>query len=134
MVFPLVWHFGGKEKSTTVIAPLLFVDLKRPQKRTTVLFPLYWRFDRAGHRTYFVVNTYYSHSKRDDTFNFWFIPLLQVQRRRPGDFKWDFLAGVAGYERVGKNRQIKILFIPIDLEPTSTKTLSGFGGTQQSVF
>ena len=132
VVFPLVWHFGGKKKSTTVIPPLLYVDVKRPHKRTTVVFPLFWRFDRPGHRTYFVVNTYYSRNKRDDTFNFWFIPLLQVQRRRPGDIMWEFLAGVTGYERVGKNRRLKIFFIPFDLEPTSSKTLSGFGGSRNT--
>ena len=132
ILFPLVWHFSGKDRSTTVIPPLLFLDLKRPRKRTTVVFPVYWRFDRPGYRTYFVINTYYSRNKRDETFNFWFIPLLQVQRRRPGDIMWEFLAGLTGYERVGKNRRLKIFFIPFDLEPTSTKTLSGFGGSYTS--
>ena len=43
VVFPLFWHFGGKN-STTVFAPLVW-DFKRGESRTTVAFPLYahWR-------------------------------------------------------------------------------------------
>ena len=132
IVFPVFWRFADKDSSTTVIPPLLAWDIKGPNKRTTIQFPFYWRFDRPGHTTYFVVNTYFRRNKADDTYNFWFIPLVQVQKRRPGDIMWEVLGGVTGYERVGKNRRLKIFFIPFDLEPTSTKTLSGFGGSYTS--
>jgi len=127
VVFPLVWHFGGKEKSTTVGFPLYW-DFKRGNKRTTVVFPLYWSFDRPGHRTWVVGNTYYRKGKHDESYNFLFFPLLQVQRKRPGDIKVEFLGGVAGYERIGVNRHMTIFFIPLKLQPTSGKTLSGMGG------
>ena len=128
LLFPLVWHFGGQQESTTVALPL-FVDVKRNKKRTTVVFPFFWRFDRPGHRTYFVVNTYYRRNKADDTYNFFFLPFVQVARKRPGDIMVEVLGGVGGYERVGKNRWFKLFFVPFELEPTGTKTLSGFGGT-----
>ena len=130
VLFPLVWHFGGEQRSTTVAAPLYY-DFKRGKKRTTVFFPLFWRFDKPGSRAYFVVNTYYSYSKRDDTYNLLFLPLLQVARKRPGDIKVEFIGGVAGYERIGKNRLVTVMFIDFELQPTSGKTLSGFGGTRR---
>ena len=130
VVFPLVWHFGGVKKSTTIGFPFYW-DFKRGSKRTTVVFPLYWNFDRPGHETWVVANTYYRKGKHDDSYNFLFFPLVQVQRKRPGDIKVEILGGVVGYERIGINRHLTIFFIPLKLQPTSGKTLSGMGGTSR---
>ncbi len=128
VVFPLVWHFGGVEDSTTVGFPFYW-DFKRGKKRTTVVFPLYWSFDRPGHHSWVVGNTYYRKSKKDDTYNLIVFPVVQVARKRPGDIMVEFLGGVFGYERIGRNRLLTIMFLPLKLDPTSGKTLSGFGGT-----
>ena len=130
VVFPLVWHFGGVDKSTTIGFPFYW-DFKRGNKRTTIVFPLYWNFDRPGHETWVVANTYYRKGKHDDSYNFLFFPLVQVQRKRPGDIKVEVLGGVVGYERIGINRHLTIFFIPLKLQPTSGKTLSGMGGTSR---
>jgi len=129
VVFPILWHFGGEEKSTTVAFPLYW-DFKRPGRRTTVVFPLYWRFDRAAARTYVVGNVYYRHSKLNSTYNLFVVPFVQVAEKRPGDFLVEVLGGVAGYERVGRNRFLKILFYPVKLQPTTSATLSGMGGAR----
>jgi hypothetical protein len=131
LIVPVLWHWGGKDRSTSVIVPLYW-DFKRPSGRSTVVFPFFWRFDRATERKYVVLNSYYVYNKKDSTYNFLFLPLLQVQRKRPGDLKVEFLAGVAGYERIGKNRFLTLFFYSFPLEPTSGKTLSKFGGTNVS--
>ncbi|MCK5798759.1 MAG: hypothetical protein KAI47_16315, partial [Deltaproteobacteria bacterium] len=107
VVFPLVWHFGGTKRSSTVV------------------FPLYWRFDRPDARTYVVANTYYRRDKRNDTYDFWFLPLFRVQRPRPGDFNFEFLFGLVGYQRVGRNRILRLLYFPIELDPAPGQPSSG---------
>ena len=44
VVFPLFWHFGGKN-STTIVAPLVW-DFKRGESRTTVAFPIFAHWHR----------------------------------------------------------------------------------------
>jgi hypothetical protein len=116
VVFPLFWHFSEKKESTTLGLPLYW-DMRRPGRRCTVFFPFFWRFDRPDERTTFVVNTYYHQNKKDGTYNFIFIPLFQVQRKRPQDFKLEFLGGIVGYERVGRNRLLTLFFYTFPLEP-----------------
>ncbi len=120
VVFPLFWHFGGQKESSTVAFPLYW-DFKRARKRSTVFFPLFWRFDRPQARTYVVVNTYYRRQKRDDTYDFWFVPLFRMQRPRPGDINVEVLLGMFGYKRVGRNRILTLLFLPITLEAAKGK-------------
>lgn len=117
VVFPLFWHYGGERKSSTVGFPLYW-DFKSERKRSTVLFPLFWRFDRPDHRTYVVANSYYYRNKRKQTYDFWFIPFVRVQRKRPQDINVEVLLNMFGYERVGRNRFLSFFWIPIKLEPT----------------
>ena len=116
VVFPLFWHFGGDKRSTTLGLPLYW-DFKRGARRCTVLFPLFWRFDSAAERTTIVANTYLYQDKKKGTYNFLFIPLFQVQRKRPQDLKVEVLGGIWGYERVGRNRLMTIFFYTFPLEP-----------------
>jgi hypothetical protein len=120
VVFPLVWHFGQSKRSSTVVFPLYW-DFKREKRRSTVLFPFYWRFDRPDARTTIVFNTYYRRNKRDGTYNFHFFPFFQLQRRRVGDIRVDVLAGLFGYERIGRNRILTLLFFPIALKPAPAR-------------
>lgn len=127
ILFPIFWHFGGEKRSSTIGFPLYW-DFKRGQNRTTIAFPLFWRFENAEEKSYIVLNNYYSRNKKNGTYNYLFVPLLQVQRKRPGDLKVEFIAGLAGYERIGRNRLLTIFFYTFPLKPTSSKTLSSFGG------
>ena len=127
VLFPLFWRYKDKNRSMTVAAPLYW-DFRRETKRATVFFPLFWRFENSSDRSYVVVNTYYRHSKKEDTYSFFFFPLVQVERRRPQDLNLEFLLGLVGYERIGKNRYFKLFDQRIPLSPTNAKTLSGFGG------
>lgn len=48
VVFPLFWHYPGKERATTVVLPI-FYHLKRPDYRASVLIPFYFYFkDEKG--------------------------------------------------------------------------------------
>ena len=51
------------------------------------------------------------------TSHFWFVPFWESQVKRPGDTMWEVLLGALGWERIGRNRYLKVLFIPFELEP-----------------
>jgi hypothetical protein len=128
VVFPLLWHFSGHERRTTALFPLYW-DVQRGNSRTTLVAPpIFWRFDRPDSRTIVVLNTYYSRSKRERTYDLNVIPLVRVQRKRPTDIKFELLAGLFGYERVGLNRYLKLLLIPIELAPARQQTTTALAG------
>ncbi len=114
--FPLLWHFSSPERSSTVVFPLYW-DFKRGHRRRTVLFPVYWRFASKTHVRTVVLNTYYSRHRTDSTFRLIIMPILEVARKRPGDIKVGILGGLFGYERIGRNRYLKLFFARIRLTP-----------------
>ena len=113
-LFPIFWHFGGERRASTVAFPLLW-HFRRPGKRTTVVFPVYWDFARGERRTTVVLNTLYRRDRGKRTYDFHFLPLVRVQRKRPQDLKLSFIAGLFGYERAGRNRMVKLFLVPIDI-------------------
>lgn len=135
VLFPLVWHFGGEKRSSTVGFPLYW-DFLRPGKRSTVFFPLFWRFRRGDERKTVVINTYYASNTKRDTYNFMFflpIPIVHVQRKRPGDLKVELISGLFGYERVGRNRLLTLFFYTFPLKPeaASSSRRSIIGGARR---
>jgi hypothetical protein len=126
--FPLVWHYGGRD-SSTVVAPL-FWDFSRGPSRTTVLFPLLVHWRRSDARRTLVLNFYYSEGVGSAAGSWYanIIPLVSFGRPRPRDLEWDFLFGLFGYARQGRNRTLKLFWFPIPLEPTPS-TISWFGST-----
>ncbi len=126
VLFPLLWHFGRQNRSTSVGFPLYW-DFKRPGKRATVLFPLFWRFEKGSKVKMLVLNTWVSYDRSDKTYQVVFFPLVEVARKRPGDFKLSFLGGLFAYERIGRNRYIRLFFIPIELAPTPAGTTTSSG-------
>lgn len=120
VVFPLLWHFGRRDKTTSVGFPLYW-DIKRPGKRSTVFFPLFWRFRRGDKVKMLILNTWVSYNRADKTYQLLFLPLFEVSRKRPGDFKFSLLGGLVGYEREGRNRFLRLLFITIKLKPIRGK-------------
>jgi hypothetical protein len=107
--FPLLWHWGGRERSTTVVLPLYW-DFKRGPERSSTFFPLVWRFSRPEATTWVVLNTVVRSGKgRDEgTWRVIFVPLFEVSRPRPADLSWDFLGGLVGYSRIGRNRVLRL--------------------------
>jgi hypothetical protein len=113
-LFPIFWHFGGEKRASTVAFPLLW-HFRRPGKRSTVVFPVYWDFTRGARRTTVVLNTLYRRNRSKRTYDFHFLPLVRVQRKRPQDIKLSFVAGLFGYERIGRNKMLKLFLVPIDI-------------------
>lgn len=137
--FPLLWHFGGQERSSTVFLPL-FYHWRRPERETTVLFPLFYSLTREGYRAtvmlplfghvrterghhLIVLNTYTYRGvgARAGEWDFHFWPLFQVGRPRVQDLEWNVLGGLFGYSRLGPNRTLRLLwgiFIPLAPAPS----------------
>jgi hypothetical protein len=114
VLFPVVWHFGSKTRSTSVGFPLWW-DFRRPGKRVSVFFPFVWRFDNPQRTHLVVLNSYYRYEKSNRTYAYHFFPVFSVARKRPGDFRFDILGGLFGYERIGRNRDLKLFFGRIKL-------------------
>jgi hypothetical protein len=45
---------------------------------------------------------------------------------------WEVLMGVLGWERIGRNRYLKVLFIPFELEPVSPVKTAWYGRTPRT--
>jgi hypothetical protein len=112
IAFPLLWRFWSEERSTTVVFPF-YVGVKRPTSDTTYVFPnIYYRKGRGS-------ETGTSHLV---VFPFW-----ESEVKRPGDTMWEALLGVVGWERIGRNRFLKLLFIPFELEAAPAAKTAWYG-------
>ncbi len=124
VVFPLFWHFKSESRQTSIFFPLIW-HARRQNYTVTVFLPFgaHWRTDR-GHYT-LVLNTYiYKGSGAyQGSWEFQFWPLFSVGRPHPNDFEWSVLSGFVGYSREGIERKLRLLWIPIKLEPAGTKTV-----------
>jgi hypothetical protein len=114
VAFPLYWRFWSEERSTTVFFPFYF-GVRRPTWEGTFIFPSIWVSRGLGSEA--------------GTSHFWFVPFWESQVKRPGDYMWEALLGVLGWERIGRNRYLKVLFIPFELEPVSAAQTSWYGRT-----
>lgn len=152
VLFPVVWHFAGARRGTTIGFPLYW-DFRRGARRYTTLFPLYWdfhyphrhytlllpllyRYDGPTHRKYWVLNTWYTRNKRNNTYSLFVFPLFYSQRKRPGDIKVEVLLGLFGYERIGRNRLMTLFFYTFPLKPAASsgpRPGAGTAAQQQSV-
>jgi hypothetical protein len=114
IAFPLYWRFWSEERSTTVVFPFYF-GVRRPTWEGTFIFPSIWLSKGFGPEA--------------GTSHFWFVPFWESQVKRPGDYMWEALLGVLGWERIGRNRYLKVLFIPFELEPVSAAQTAWYGRT-----
>jgi len=109
---PLLWRFWSEERSTTVVFPF-YVGVKRSTFDASYVFPnIYYRKGlgaEAGTSHLFV-------------FPFW-----ESQIKRPGDYMWEALLGMVGWERIGRNRFLKLLFIPFELEAAPAAKTAWYG-------
>ncbi len=125
VVFPLLWHHqrgvGERTCGHTVVFPLYW-SFHRPGRHSRVFFPLVWDFRHGDRRTTVALNVLYRRDARRKTYDFHVLPLFRLQRKRPQDIKVSVLGGLAGYERIGRNRYLKLLFIPIELAPAKASS------------
>jgi hypothetical protein len=147
MVLPLFFHYRNEDAGTsTTVAPLFFRHAS-PTDSTTVAFPLLWRFwspDRAttivfpfyfnvrrptADTTYVFPNVYYRKGLGSEagTSHLFVFPFWESEVKRPGDSMWEALLGVVGWERIGRNRFLKLLFIPFQLEPAPAAKTAWYG-------
>lgn len=147
-LFPLfVRHYRDTDQTAYTLGPL-FYRRSSPTESSTVLFPLYWDYASPGHRTQFLfplfANIERSTWKGTYVFpNVWYrtgkgssagtsrlivFPLWESEVKRPGDYMWEALLGLVGYERAGRNRFLKVLFIPFEMQAVPrTQTASWYG-------
>lgn len=116
---PLFYRRSSPDSSTTVAFPLYW-DFSSVEKRTTLALPFYVRARRPTYTAHFVFpNVYYRSGQGTDagTSRLFVFPLWESAVKRPGDYMWEALLGLFGWERIGRNRYLKLFFIPFELEP-----------------
>jgi hypothetical protein len=127
---PLVYRRTSPTDSTTVVFPLVW-DFRGGDRATTIVFPLYMGFKRSTWEgRYIFPNIWYRTGLGPDagTSRFWFFPLWESAVKRPGDYMWEALLGLFGWERIGRNRYLKLFFIPFELSPLpAASTASWYG-------
>jgi hypothetical protein len=128
--FPLLWRFGGQERSTTVLFPLIW-DFRRGDNRTTVfLLGAHWKRP-DGDRT-LVLNTFFRKGKNHEAGSWWFefFPIVNFGRPRAKDWQWNLLEGLVGFSRQGRNRTLRLFwFVDIALQPVPRSNLSWWSST-----
>jgi hypothetical protein len=137
MLFPLFARYRNQLDSSSTTVSLLFYRRSSPTDSTTVAFPLFWDFKGSDSRSTVVVPFYASFSRptyqsryifpnifyrsgrgiQEGTYRLFVFPLWESGVKRRGDFAWEVLLGLFGYERIGRNRFLKVLFFPIELAP-----------------
>jgi hypothetical protein len=112
IAFPLLWRFWSEERSTTVVFPF-YVGVKRPTSETTYVFPnIYYRSGRGS---------------EVGTSHLFVFPFWESEVKRPGDTMWEALLGLVGWERIGRNRFLKLIFIPFELEAAPAAKTAWYG-------
>ncbi len=125
--FPLVWRFGGRNP-TTVVFPFVW-DFKRGDDRTTVVFPVAAHWKRAENDHTLVLNTYVRKGKGPRAGQWWVdvFPLVSFGHPRKGDVEVNFIEGLVGYARQGRQRTLRLFWlIEINLAPAAQTTMGFF--------
>ena len=128
---PLVYLGRNDQDSHTVLAPI-FWDFVSPTDRTTIAAPLFWRFHdaKAGTITQVAANTIYREHRVEGgkDWQFHVAPLFSYGEDPQGYF-WNFLFGLAGYQREGSFARIRALWIPITVKGSETEVAREGGNT-----
>jgi hypothetical protein len=112
IAFPLLWRFWSEERSTTVVFPF-YVGVRRDTYDATYVFPnIYYRSGRGAEA---------------GTSHLFVFPFWESEIKRPGDYMWEALLGAVGWERIGRNRFLKLLFIPFELEAAPAAKTAWYG-------
>jgi hypothetical protein len=121
---PLIYVGRSDETSHTVVAPI-FWDFANPKGRTTIGFPVYWRFAEGPQDSVVQVaaNTVYVEKRvpGGTDWQFHLLPLFSYGEH-PGGYFWNFLFGLAGYSRDGSSGQVRALWIPFNVGTPAAQT------------
>ena len=119
---PILYVGRNDESHHAVLAPIYW-DFADKDSRLTIGFPLFWRF--ANHKDDSVVevagNVLYT-QKRTAEGKYWsfhFLPLFSYGESPTGYF-WNFLMGLAGFEKTAQASYVKALWLPIKVASTAT--------------
>ncbi len=114
-IHPLLYLGRGDQASHTVIAPV-FWDFANPKTRATIAFPLYWRFADASDSsvTQIAGNTLYRQKRAVGGIDWQFhlLPLFSYGES-PQGYWWNFLFGLAGFDKESWRTRIRAFWIPI---------------------
>jgi hypothetical protein len=118
---PIVYLGRSDTSSHTVLAPV-FWDFASPEGRTTIAAPVFFRFQnvKEGTITQVAANTVYLEKRVEGgkDWQFHLVPLFSYGEDPEGYF-WNFLFGMAGYQREGSFSRIRALWIPITVRGTA---------------
>jgi len=112
-LYPLFYFGRNGKQSHSIIAPFFF-DFAGTESRTTVAFPIYWRFSDLNNITHVVGNVYY-HERKLHAGKEWEIhtfPAFSYGSTPQGHF-FNLFYGFAGYTRRGSETTVRLLWIPI---------------------
>ncbi len=102
-----------------MIAPLFWdFETYAERNRSTVLFPLFWRFRRGSTVSQLAGNTYYHAWRQGDVsgWEFHFFPLFAYGESGAHDYWWKVLYGLAGYERRGEYARGQVMWVPFQMD------------------
>jgi hypothetical protein len=123
---PLVFMGRTDKSSHAVIAPLLW-DFASPEKRTTIAPPLFWRFQDNGDKsiTQIAANTLYLQKKVEGGLD-WQVHVLPLfsYGEDPKGYFWNFLFGLAGFQKEGSFARIRALWFPITVKGTAPSEMA----------
>jgi hypothetical protein len=129
-VAPLFYRRSSPTDSTTVAFPLVW-DFRGGDRRSTVVFPFYAGFRRANWEgRYIFPNIWYRTGLGPEagTSRLLIFPFWESAVKRPGDYLWEAFLGLFGWERIGRNRYLKLLFIPFELSPAPAAVTAAWHG------
>jgi hypothetical protein len=117
---PLLYLGRDGNRSHTVVAPVFF-DFAGPSSRSTVGFPVYWRFADQDTVSQLVGNVYYQQKRLKDGLD-WQVHIFPAfsYGETPDGHWWNVLFGLAGYTRRGSTTTLRALWIPIELSGEQT--------------
>lgn len=114
-LYPVLFFGRENHESHSVIAPI-FWDFSGPSSRSTVAFPIYWRFAEENSLTQLVGNVLYQEKRVAEGLD-WKVHLLPgiSYGETPDGHSWDILLGLVGYKRRGDYTALKLFWSTIPL-------------------
>jgi hypothetical protein len=114
-IFPL-FYAGRSYNSTHLVAAPFLWDFATATSRSTVVPPVYFRFQDDATITQVALNTYY-HEKKVEGGRDWELHVFPFfsYGESPNGHWWNILYGLAGYTREGTMTKMRAAYIPIKL-------------------
>jgi len=121
IVFPFWWQFDdNRKKNYSRVAFPFFWDFQREnnKKRFSLVAPVFWKLRNTQNTTTGVFNVFLNKGKikKNPFWTFNIFPFLAFgSPPSPKGAYWSFLSGFVGWRRQGQSKQLKLLWIPIDI-------------------